>query len=203
MFRNAHNHEYRAETTRLPSPVRQTTSKYVHVGLTESQIRSLLLLEHPDILVPSTKLTSLVQAERRKNRPSIFSVFDFRQWCSEHQGGDVPHATFVPFYFINNVDDLFVLFTTKELIREIQYSPLLQVDATYKLNWNELPLLVFGTSDRKRNFRPFGIALVCDDENSTCFEHLFNSLRSLSIQQLHESYSPKFIMADGALGTQC
>ncbi|CAF2641136.1 unnamed protein product [Rotaria sp. Silwood2] len=31
MFRNTHNHEYRAETTRLPSPVRQSVSKYVHI----------------------------------------------------------------------------------------------------------------------------------------------------------------------------
>ena len=171
------------------------------MGLGESQIRALLELEHPDTSVPATKLTALVQSERRKNRPSIFSVSDFRQWCSDHQSGDVPHATFVPFYFVNDVNDLFVLFTTKELIRQMQYSPLLQVDATYKLTWNELPLLVFGTSDCKRNFRPFGIALVCNDEDSKCYEYLFNTLQSLSIQELHQPYSPKFIMADGALGT--
>ncbi len=134
MFRNAHNHEYRAESTRLPSPIRQTVSKYVHVGLTESQIRAAVLIEHQNTQVPSTQLTSLVKFERRKNRPEIFSVFDFRKWCDEHQHGNVPHATIVPFYFINDCNDLFVLFTTKELIRQIQYSSLLQVDATYKVN---------------------------------------------------------------------
>ena len=36
MFRNTHNHEYRAETSRLPSPVRQSVSKYVHIGLIET-----------------------------------------------------------------------------------------------------------------------------------------------------------------------
>ncbi|CAF1515445.1 unnamed protein product [Rotaria sordida] len=200
MFRNTHNHKYRAETTRLPSPVRQSVSKYVHIGLTESQICSSLLLDHPSLSVPSTKLTSLVKTERRKNRPKIFSVFDFCQWCNDHQDGAVPHSTFVPFYFINDIDDLFVLFTTKELIRQIQYSPLLQIDATYKLTWNELPLGVFGTPDCNRNFRPFGVAPVSEDESSSCYEHLFNSLRSLSIQQFHQPYLPKFIMADGALG---
>ena len=67
MYRNAHTHEYRAETSRLPSPIRKTMSKYVHVGLGESQIRALLELEHPDTSVPATKLTALVQSERRKN----------------------------------------------------------------------------------------------------------------------------------------
>ena len=199
MFRNTHNHEYLAETSRLPSPVRQSVSKYVHIGLTETQICSSLQHEHPSLSIPSTKLTSLVQSERQRSHPKIFSVFDLREWCNDHQDGTVPLSTFVPFCFINDINDLFVLFTTKELIRQIQYSSLSQVDGTYKLKWNELPLLVFGTSDCNRSFRPFGVALVCEYESSPCYQHLFNCLRSLSIQQLHQPYSHKFIMADGAL----
>ena len=200
MSRNTHKHEYRNETSRLPSPIRHAVSKYVHIGLTESQIRSTLLLDYPTLSVPPRKLSSLIQVERRKNRPKIFSVFDFREWCREHQGAATPHSTIVPFYFINDVNDLFVLFTTKELVRQMQYSTLLQLDGTYKLTWNELPLIVFGASDCNRNFRPFGVALVSEDESSSCYEHLFNSLRSVSIQQLHQPYSPKFILADGAPG---
>jgi hypothetical protein len=167
MCRNCHNHEYRTETSRVPSPIRQSVSKYVHVGLTVPQIRASLDLEHPSLSVPSTKLTALIQTERRRNHAKIFSVSDFRQWCSDHQDGIVPHSTFVPFYFINDIDDLFVLFTTKELIRQLQCSPLLQVDATYKITWNDLPLLVFGGTDCNRNFRSFGVALVCEDESSS------------------------------------
>ncbi|CAF3544224.1 unnamed protein product [Rotaria sordida] len=88
--------------------VGQSVSKYVHIGLMESQIRSILLLDHQSSSVPSTKLTSLVQAERRKNRPKIFSVFDFCQWYSDHQEGTARHSTFVPFYFINDINDLAV-----------------------------------------------------------------------------------------------
>jgi hypothetical protein len=84
MFRNAHNHEYR-----LPSPVRQSVSKYVHVGLKESQIRSSLLLDHLSLPVTPIKLSALIQAERRKNRPEIFSVFDFRKGCDDYQDGTV------------------------------------------------------------------------------------------------------------------
>ena len=116
----------------------------------------------------------------------------------EHQDGAIPHSTFVRFYFVNGINDLFVLFTIKELIAQMQYSPLLQLDGTYKLTWNERPLIVFGASDRNRNFRPFGVVLASEDESSSCYEHLFNSLRSLSSQQLHKPYSPKFTLADGA-----
>ena len=55
-------------------------------------------------------------------------------------------------------------------------------------------------SDCNRNFRPFDVALVYEEESSSYYEHLFNSLRSLSIQQLYIPYLPKFILADGAPG---
>lgn len=89
---------------------------------------------------------------------------------------------------------------TSEAPVQMQYSSLLQLDGTYKLSWNELPLITFGASDCDRNFRPFGVALVSEDESSSCYEHLFNSLRSLSIQELHQPYSPKFMLAEGAPG---
>ncbi|CAF1509547.1 unnamed protein product, partial [Didymodactylos carnosus] len=39
MFKDAHNHDDRNQTSRVPSPVRQSVSKYVGIGLTEAQIR--------------------------------------------------------------------------------------------------------------------------------------------------------------------
>ncbi|CAF4098728.1 unnamed protein product, partial [Rotaria sp. Silwood1] len=56
--------------------------------------------------------------------------------------------------------------------------------------------------DCTRNVRPFDVAFCSEDKNSSFYEHLFNSLRSLSIQQFHQPYLPKFIMADGALAQQ-
>ncbi|CAF0834911.1 unnamed protein product [Didymodactylos carnosus] len=133
MFRDAHNHDDRSQSSRLLSPVRQSVSKYVGIGLTEAQIRSSVSVDHPSTPVLSTKLTSLVQTERRKNRPEIFSVYDFRKWCNDHQDGTVSHSTIVPFYYCNDVNDLFVLFTMKPLIQQIQSTPLLEGNATYKL----------------------------------------------------------------------
>ena len=80
------------------------------------------------------------------------------------------YSTFVVYYRIKKIDDIFVFFTTKQLIQQIQLTALLQVDATYKLTWNNLPLLVFGSSDADRHFCPFGIALVPSDEHASCFK---------------------------------
>jgi len=41
MFKNAHYHEIRNTTSRLPSPVRDSVAKYVKCNLTKSQIKML------------------------------------------------------------------------------------------------------------------------------------------------------------------
>ena len=62
------------------------------------------------------------------------------------------HSIFVPYYYTNDADSISVLFTTKQLLKGAQFSILLQGDVTYKLTWNELPLLVFGSSYANRHF---------------------------------------------------
>ncbi|CAF4502898.1 unnamed protein product, partial [Rotaria magnacalcarata] len=109
----------------------------------------------------------------------------FNQWCINHKYDENSiHSTFVPYYYINDINDIFVFFTTKPLLKDTQLSSLLQVDATYKLTWNELPLLVFGSSDADRHFRPFGVAFVPSDEG----------------HENQREYIVHYVMADGAPG---
>ena len=73
---------------------------------------------------------------RRKNNPEIFSVYDFNQWCIDHKYNENSlHSTFVPYYYIN---DLFVLFTTKQLFMHLcclgHMSTLIQHWLTKKLD---------------------------------------------------------------------
>ena len=72
MLRNAGNYEYCAETSRLPCPVQQSITKCLRIGLTEFQICSSLQYESPNLLVLSTKLTSLVQSECQNNHSQTF-----------------------------------------------------------------------------------------------------------------------------------
>jgi hypothetical protein len=56
--RNTHQHqqEERNSTTRLPSPIRQSVSKYVHCGLNQHQIKLSLMQDHPASQIHETKL---------------------------------------------------------------------------------------------------------------------------------------------------
>ncbi|CAF2574108.1 unnamed protein product [Rotaria sp. Silwood2] len=119
MSRNIHQHQQyeRNSTTRLPSPIRKTVSKYVHCGLSQSQIKLSLIQDHPHSPIHETKLINLINYERRKNRREIFSVFDLKSWCDQHKDNTQLHSTFVPFYIVEHIDNIFILFTTKQLFR--------------------------------------------------------------------------------------
>ena len=123
-----------------------------------------------------------------------------KNWCDQHKDGKQLNSTYVPFYTIENIDNIFILFTTKQLFQQIKSTTYLQVDATYKITRNELLLLLFGTTDANRHFKPFGIALVSHDENETCYEQLFTSISSLAIQEFNQLCLIRHVMADGALG---
>ncbi|CAF1257415.1 unnamed protein product [Didymodactylos carnosus] len=187
MSRNEHEHEQgeRNPTTRLPSPIRKSVSKYVKCGLSQTQIKSSLVQDHPNAPITETKLINLVSYERRKDRPEIFSVFDLQNWCNEHN---------------EDINNIFVLFTTKQLFQQIRLTTYLQVDATYKITWNELPLLVFGSTDANRHFKPFGVALISHDENAKCYNQLFTSINALAVQEFTQPCLINHVMADGALG---
>ena len=68
-------------------------------------------------------------------------------------------------------------------MKDAQFTTLLQVNATYKLTWNELPLLVFNSSDANRHFRPFGLILVSTDETSIYYCDSFEQLKTISTQE--------------------
>ena len=202
MARDAHCHGQNARnpTTRLPSPIRKTVADGVRCGLSHNQIRSSLNINHPGSPIDQTKLRNLVLYERRKDRPEIFSIFDLKSWCQQRSEGSAVHSTYVPYYRVNDVNDLFIFFTTRQLFQQIRLTNYLQVDATYKLTWNNFPLLVFGSTDANRHFKPFGMALISDDENIQSYNDLFHSINSLALQELRAPCVINQVMADGTTG---
>ena len=98
----------------------------------------------------------------------MHSVDDIRSWYHEHSAvlcdPTLIHEPFVPKFYINSCDDIFIFLTTRKLISTAPLSAMLQVDATFKLNWNELLVLVFGSSDGGRRFHPYSIAVMGTNE---------------------------------------
>ena len=107
MYKNAHCHQQRNVTGCLPSPVRESVTKYVTCQLTQGQIKNALSIDYPNIPLPSNQLINLINYTRRRTNPEIFSVYDFNQWCMNHNYDDnLLYSTFVAYYPIKNIDDI-------------------------------------------------------------------------------------------------
>ncbi|CAF4475847.1 unnamed protein product, partial [Didymodactylos carnosus] len=133
----------------------------------------------------------------------MYSVDDFKQWCLQRAAIPTIQSlqdVFVSTYEIISCDNLFIFFTTKQLISVGALSRLLQVDATFKLNWNELPVLVFGCSDANRKVHPFGIALISSDESCDSYVKLFQSIKNTVFKVTGIQYEIDYLLSDGAKG---
>ncbi len=106
--------------------------------------------------------------------------------------------------------------TTLKLISTARLSNLLQVDATFKLNWNDLPVLIFGSSDGNRRFHPYGMATIRTDEGASSYITLFQTIKecvynvtskiiyiSLLVSKIpcvrSIQYDFQYLMGDGAM----
>ena len=177
---NEHNHAYRASTTRAPSPVREIVMNAVVAGLSQIQTRRAIQHQYQGV-VSNSQVTNLLNYYCSLAVPDVYSVYDFRSWCHEHSAllcdPTLLLEPFVPKFYINSCDDIFVFLTTRKLISTAPLSAMLQVDATFKLNWNELPVLVFGSSDSNRRFHPYGIAVIGTNETASSYITLFQTIK--------------------------
>ena len=99
-----------------------------------------------------------------------------------------------PYVIAYNVDDetddveFSVIFTTKKISKRIENDGNVHVDATYRINWQDYPLLIYGVTEPTGKFHLSGVMLASNEKAST-WSSLFKALGDLS---------PSVRLADGA-----
>lgn len=74
-------------------------------------------------------------------------------------------------------------------------------DATYKIVWQNFPVLQIGTTDLHRKFHPFGLA-VSTHETTKDFTFLFSSLKEALQKHFNVEFSPQYLISDAAKSIQ-
>ena len=70
-------------------------------------------------------------------------------------------------------------------------------DATYKLVHEGYPVLTIGTTDKSKQFHPFGLAITYDEQTED-FEFIFKAVSDLLIKIHDYIYKPTALIADNA-----
>lgn len=107
----------------------------------------------------------LVRKFRCAEAPKMLNLGDLVKWCKENSKfpSDINEAFVVAHEASLHSDtDLSFRFviTTPLLLQRCLESKKIAIDATYKLNWLEYPLMVYGTVDRKKTVSPARLRML-------------------------------------------
>jgi hypothetical protein len=75
-----------------------------------------------------------------------------------------------------NAESFRFFVTTRRLLSIAKDAKFIHADSTYKLIWNDFPVLICGTSDKNKVFHPFGLS-VCSSEKEHDYQFMFECLQ--------------------------
>ena len=148
------------------------------------------------------QLSNLIQ--RLNINKTKMSLADANEWCNERTTiPEDPDQVFAAEFHYNSKpskkeDTYFHIFaTTKRLLSFAKFNDLLASDATYKLTYQDYPIIVCGTIDKGKHFHPFGL-LLTKTEQERDFAYFFKTVKSM-IQAVYDyDYEPNRLLADAA-----
>lgn len=126
---------------------------------------------------------------------------DLSKWCDERMAcPSSPDDAFVLGYECssNEKEQHFIFcMSTPHLLELLSNASVISIDATYKLNWMEFPLIVLGVVDNMKRFHPmvFGCS---SNERTEDYTYFFETVKSSIALNLNKTFTPKILVADGA-----
>ncbi|CAK9294195.1 unnamed protein product [Gordionus sp. m RMFG-2023] len=148
------------------------------------------------------QINSFLASVRKKNFvPANISLGEMCNWCKDHTNvPNDPDECFVGHYEIDENNDnpqVKIFVTSKTLLYLSTISDHVAVDATHKLVWQGFPVMIIGTTDKTRNFHPFGIAITIQ-ETKDDFAFVFKSIKLTCHKVYSHDYHPAVLIADGS-----
>lgn len=87
------------------------------------------------------------------------------------------------------------VFSTKRLLQNALNAEILQADGTYKLNWQNYPLLVFGTSDKQRKCHIIALAMT-SHETADAYQFCFETIKNNTVKFFNQNIPFKCLLSD-------
>lgn len=109
--------------------------------------------------------------EAHCNDPGSEDEFYFLDYKFELEEGEPDPQTYNP-----TRHSFHGVFSSQRLLRNVTMASVLHCDATYKLLWQNFPLLIIGVTDKCRSFHPVAFCLS-SNETAKAFEFFFETLK--------------------------
>lgn len=182
---------FKCGTTRIPDVI-------AHIDYARS--KNGLFKE--EVTPKKRQIEYLLGKFRGAEAPTMINLGDLTKWC--HENGQFPsdiNEAFVIAHEISSNNDTELSFrfviSTPLLLKKCIEQKKIAIDATYKLNWLDFPLMVFGTVDRMKRFHPLAYA-CCSHEKTHDYHFIFDSIKNAIKKHLDKDFEPETLIADGA-----
>lgn len=123
--------------------------------------------------ITDKQLSNLVQRTRAALKPQPLSIGSLREWCEGRLvppdlSQVCPHRVFVAVYEVSD-SLIYIMMTSKRLMDICIRGQTLQTDATFKLNWEGLPVILTGVTDANRVFHACALHIVWKSEDTAVY----------------------------------
>ncbi|CAF0858135.1 unnamed protein product, partial [Brachionus calyciflorus] len=196
------NHELEQEisTSKIDAPIYEKIVELENLGIKPDGIIKNLIksgFQPPKKTTLNNILKSIRKTKKVSNQPTLN---DLKNWCEKYN--DIPgdeDTVFVAEFECQAFphQQFRVLLTTRRLLKNALDAKYILSDATYKLTYGGFPALTGGTTDKNKNFHPFGLAL-CSTENNLDFAFFFRTIKSVCFRVYGHTITPTILVADSA-----
>lgn len=121
------------------------------------------------------------------------------EWCrSNEKKPESEDDAFILGYFYKKEDDSFAfVVSTLRLLRNANNRKNICADGTYKINWEEFPLIVAGTIDRMRKFHMLALCLTSNEREAE-YKFVFDTLARAAKEHVNIIFEPEILISDAA-----
>lgn len=166
--------------------------------LSNERNKNQLFIDEPN---PTTRQINYQLAKyRQKGSKPVVNMGDLSKWCDERMAfpSDPDNAFVIGFDCSTQENQNFrFCMSTPHLLNLLSTESVISIDATYKLNWMEYPLIILGVVDNMKQFHPMVYA-CSSHERTEDYTFVFETVKNTIALHFNKKFEPKILVSDAA-----
>jgi len=201
IFLSQEEHVHEIEVKGLPVEAKNVATEMISRNCKPNQIKKSILDKSISPLT-ITQIRNLKSRIRQKeNREMIsnpdlgFSYADLNLYCYNNR--EIPAIEDSPFVISHKAGTATFIMTSRRLISLAKSMICIHIDATYKLIWQDHPVLIFGGSDLHKVFHPYAVAII-ESESQSEMVYVLQEFSKISAVLNKQNFQPQCLVSDAA-----
>lgn len=145
------------------------------------------------------QIRRIIQEQNEIRIPETVSYGQLYEWCETQKSSpeDIDEAFVLDHFGNSKEDSLAIVVSTKRLLKNSVGRQNVCTDGTYKIMWQDFPIIVVGFLDRANHFHATALCLTAR-ERTIEYEFVFNAIQNAAKKFIGADICPKVVVSDAA-----